>query len=284
MGDESDASSSMSTPAFSFGKNWQKYLDAIPEDAVASMTAYVTAWLGPDLHGRRVVDVGSGQGLTSLAAFRLGASVLSFDVDPESVAATSRLSQLAGSPEAWRVEAGDIIDPDYVATVGSFDVVISWGVLHHTGALLAALDAAASLVAPGGLLWIALYHRTAQSGRSARVKRFYLRLPDPAKAVMRGAYAAAKVMKSLMQRRRLPAFRGSYDPRGMNWWRDIEDWLGGYPYEVSSPGEVLAHLRPMGLELRRLDDAVGEGSNDVYLFRRDARPSPEQQDVNAGRR
>jgi 2-polyprenyl-3-methyl-5-hydroxy-6-metoxy-1,4-benzoquinol methylase len=275
----------MSAPAFSFGKNWQKYLDSIPEDAVASMSAYVVEWLGPDLHGRRVVDVGSGQGLTSLAAFRLGATVLSFDVDPESVVATSRLWQLAGSPATWRVEAGDILDPGYVATLGSFDVVISWGVLHHTGALWAALQGASSLVAPGGVLWIALYHRTPQSGRSARVKRLYLRLPAAAKVVMRGAYAMAKVIKSLMLRRRLPAFRGSYDSRGMNWWRDIEDWLGGYPYEVSSPGQVLAHLRPAGFELERLEDGPGEGSNDVYLLRRDARRSiPERYAVNAGRR
>jgi SAM-dependent methyltransferase len=263
----------MSTPAFSFGRNWQKYLDSIPEDAVESMSAYVAEWLGPELAGRRVVDVGSGQGLTSLVAYRLGAGVLSLDVDPESVAATTRLWQSVGSPPTWRVEAGDILDPGYVGGLGSFDVVISWGVLHHTGALWTALDRAGSLVATGGMLWVALYHRTPQSGRSVRLKRLYLRLPPPAKAAMRAGYAIAKIGKSLLLRRRLPAMRGSYDRRGMNWWRDIEDWLGGYPYEVSSPGEVLARLGPAGFELRRLDDAVGEGSNDVYLFGRTARPT-----------
>jgi 2-polyprenyl-3-methyl-5-hydroxy-6-metoxy-1,4-benzoquinol methylase len=263
----------MRTPPFSFGKNWHKYLDSIPEDAVESMSAYVAQWLGPDLGGRRVVDIGSGQGLTSLAAFRLGASVLSFDVDPESVAATMRLWQWAGSPSTWRVEGGDILDHRYVTALGVFDVVISWGVLHHTGAMWTALDHASSLTAPGGTLWIALYHRTPQSGRSARLKRLYLRVPAPAKAAMRGGYATAKVVKSLLLRRRLPAMRGSYDRRGMSWWRDIEDWLGGYPYEVSSPGQVLAHLRPAGFELRRLDDAVGEGLNDVYLFDRHTYPA-----------
>jgi 2-polyprenyl-3-methyl-5-hydroxy-6-metoxy-1,4-benzoquinol methylase len=237
------------------------------------MSAYVAEWLGRDLRGHRVVDVGSGQGLTSLAAFRLGASVVSFDVDPESVIATTRLWQSAGSPGTWQVQAGSILDVGYVAGLGTFDVVISWGVLHHTGALWTALDNAGSLVAPDGLLWIALYHRTPQSGRSARMKRLYLRLPGLAKMLMRGAYAGRKLVKALAAHQSLPTLRGSYDRRGMNWWRDIEDWLGGYPYEVSSPGEVFRRLRPAGFELRRLDDGVGEGSNDVYLFARE-RPEP----------
>jgi hypothetical protein len=191
------------------------------------------------------------------------------------VAATSRLWQSAGSPATWRVEPGDILDQGYVGALSSFDVVISWGVLHHTGSLWTALAHAGSLVAPGGMLWIALYHRTPQSRRSERMKRLYLGLPGPAKTLMRGAYGGRKLFKALVKRQPLPALRGSYDRRGMSWRRDIEDWLGGYPYEVSSPGEVLARLRPAGFELRRLEDGVGEGSNDVYLFRRDGPEVPD---------
>ena len=84
---------------------------------------------------------------------------------------------------------------------------------------------------------------------------------------MRGAYASLKILKSVVVRRRLPDLRGAYDERGMNWWRDIEDWLGGLPYEVSSPGEVLAWVRPLGFDLVRLHDALAEAGNDVYLFR-----------------
>ena len=253
---------------FSFGSNWQKYLDALPPEATDAMRAYVAEWLGADLTGLRVVDVGSGQGLTSLSVTRLGGEVLSFDLDPESVAATRRLREVAGSPTSWLVEHGSILDTSFVAGLGTFDVVISWGVLHHTGAIWAAIDAAAGLVAPGGRLWIALYHRTRQSGRSLRTKRLYGSLPRPGKLLFRGAYAAAKIAKSVVVRRRLPALRGAYDTRGMNWWRDIEDWLGGLPYEVSSPGEVLDRLRPKGFQLERLRDAIGESGNDVYLFRR----------------
>jgi 2-polyprenyl-6-hydroxyphenyl methylase/3-demethylubiquinone-9 3-methyltransferase len=253
---------------FSFGRNWQKYLDDLPAEATDSMRAYVADWLGSDLTGQRLVDIGSGQGLTSLSAFRLGASVVSLDLDPHSVAATRRLRESAGSPDSWQVEQGSILDAAFVGSLGTFDIVVSWGVLHHTGSLWQAIDTAAGLVAPGGRLWIALYHRTRQSGRSLRIKRMYAALPGAGKAVFRGSYAAAKIAKNLVVRRRLPALRGAYDARGMNWWRDIEDWLGGLPYEVSSPGEVLERVRPNGFELLRLHDAIAEAGNDVYLFRR----------------
>lgn len=245
-----------------------QYLDAMPSDAPEAMTKYVANWLGPDLSTKTLLDIGSGQGLTSLAATRLGARVTSFDRDPSSVAATRRSWMLAGEQDSWTVRSGDVLDREYMASLGKFDIVVSWGVLHHTGSLWDALDAASARVAAGGVLWIALYHRTAHSARSLRIKKLYGRLPELGRALMRGGYAAAKVGKSLVVRRRLPRLRGAYDNRGMNWWRDIEDWLGGLPYEVSSPGEILDRLQPLGFELRRLEDATGEGSNDVYLLRR----------------
>ncbi|TAL09594.1 MAG: methyltransferase domain-containing protein [Chloroflexota bacterium] len=253
---------------FSFGRNWQKYLDDIPPGATAAMQAYVADWLGPSLLGKSFLDIGSGQGLTSLSAHALGADVTSFDVDRLSVAATSRLHEHAGRPSNWRILEGSILDHQFVSQLGKYEVVGSWGVLHHTGALWEALAAAAGLVADGGYLWIALYHRTRQSGRSLVIKRSYAGLPGPGRRVFRAGYAIAKIIKSVIVRRRLPNLNGAYDARGMNWWRDIEDWLGGLPYEVSSPGEVLAHLKPLGFELIRLEDAIAEAGNDVYLFRR----------------
>jgi 2-polyprenyl-3-methyl-5-hydroxy-6-metoxy-1,4-benzoquinol methylase len=252
---------------FSFGRNWQKYLDTMPVEAVDRMVGYVHDWV-PDLAGCRVVDVGSGQGLTSLAVHAAGSELVSFDVDPLSVEATRRLWEAAGEPASWIITQGSILDPRFIERLGAFDVVISWGVLHHTGSLAEALDAAASLVAPGGRLWIALYHRTRQSSRSLRTKRMYAALPAAGKAIFREAYAGAKVVKNLAAYRSLRRLREYHHERGMSWRRDVEDWLGGLPYEVSSPGEVLSRLRPQGFVLERLQDALSEGGNDVYLFRR----------------
>lgn len=254
-------------PGFSFGRNWQKYLDEMPPEAIANMAAYVADWL-PPLEGKRVLDIGAGQGLTSLSAHRAGAQVLSFDVDPSSVAATARLWQAAGQPSSWSVIRGSVLDEGFTERLGTFDVVVSWGVLHHTGHLWEALDAAARLVGPDGLLWIALYHRTARSGLSLRIKQSYSHLPSAGQRAFRIAYGGAKIAKQLATRRSLDRLRTYHLERGMTWRRDVEDWLGGLPYEVSSPGEVLARLRPHGFVLERLQDAVVEGINDVYLFGR----------------
>lgn len=68
--------------------------------------------------------------------------------------------------------------------------------------------------------------------------------------------------------RSLSRITGYEQERGMSWWRDIEDWLGGLPYEVSSPSEVRARVEARGFVLERLQAALGEGGNDVYRSRR----------------
>src|SRR5690348_13846168 len=95
---------------FSFGENWNRYLDHLPPIALERMAAYVAGWLGSDLSGRDLVDIGSGQGLTSLVAHQAGARVTSIDADPASVAATGRLRSRAGDPDSWRVFEGSIPD------------------------------------------------------------------------------------------------------------------------------------------------------------------------------
>src|SRR6476659_6370215 len=97
---------SRSSRHFSFGENWQKYLDEMPATAIERMTAYVTDWLGSDLRGLRLIDIGSGQGLTSLAAHRAGADVVSMDIDPASVEATRRLWAAAERPRNWTITQG----------------------------------------------------------------------------------------------------------------------------------------------------------------------------------
>src|SRR5215213_9811475 len=110
------------------------------------------------LAGRTFLDVGCGSGLFSLAALRLGAArVHSFDYDDESVAATRELAFRTGSDAAdWTIERGDATDAAYMSRLGEFDVVYSWGVLHHTGAMWTALGNTVERVAAAGLLYIAL--------------------------------------------------------------------------------------------------------------------------------
>src|SRR5436189_1546930 len=151
---------------FEFGKNWSQFLTTIDEERISVAEQSLKEMLEVDhLQGKSFLDIGSGSGLFSLAARKLGARVHSFDFDEDSVLCTARLRDryFAGDGE-WTTEQGSILDAEYVRSLGTFDVVYAWGVLHHTGAMRDALGAAARLVAAGGVFAFALYHRTLMCG------------------------------------------------------------------------------------------------------------------------
>jgi len=159
---ERDDGGSRERVTFSFGKNWFQFIKRLTPQIVASAELDLKNWL-PGLAGKRVLDVGSGSGLSSLAFLRLGAAeVVSFDYDKYSVAATMRLrenrSQGGGwGGGTWHVFRGSVLDSSFVWHLGRFDIVFSWGVLHHTGQMHRALANLAPVVRPDGMLMVTLY-------------------------------------------------------------------------------------------------------------------------------
>src|SRR5437867_10486767 len=127
---------------FGFGENWRDFLSKLTEDRVVQAELSLKDKLEMDsLAGKSFIDVGSGSGLFSLAARRLGAMVHSFDYDPQSVACTWELKRrYCPEDPHWIIEEGSVLDCAYLAQLGQFDVVYSWRVLHHTGAMWEALD------------------------------------------------------------------------------------------------------------------------------------------------
>lgn len=142
---------------FEFGANWARFLSVLNEERIDAAQASLCRMLEvEDLKGKTFLDIGSGSGLFSLAARRLGACVHSFDYDPQSVGCTAELKRRYFPEDAdWTVEEGSVLDTGYLQGLGQFDVVYSWGVLHHTGAMWQALENVAPLVAGGG----AVVHR-----------------------------------------------------------------------------------------------------------------------------
>ena len=263
---------------FEFGENWASFLSVLDEERINAAERGLQRMLETErLDGLRFLDIGSGSGLSSLAAKRLGASVHSFDYDPQSVACTNELRRrYFANASDWIVERGSALDPEYLRALGTFDIVYSWGVLHHTGSMWRALENATIPLAPRGKLFIAIYNDTgSQSRRWEWIKRTYNGLPTAARkpfAVAVTMPAEAKAVVSATLRGRPGDYVRSWTNyrrrRGMNKWHDIVDWVGGYPYEFATPDQIFDFYKARGFALTKMKcGGVGLGCNE-FVFER----------------
>lgn len=260
---------------FDFGQNWADYSrNAATPARVAQARAEFSALMGDiALADRSFLDIGFGQGFSLLAARALGANAVGCDINPkcrEVIARNRSLFPDAGA-RPIPIEIGSILDDAVVAALrrhepsgSGFDVVHSWGVLHHTGDMGTAVRNAASLVRPGGFLVIAIYNRHWSSAPWLAIKWAYVHSPSWLQRAMTLA------LYPVIWLAKLAVTRG--DPkrmdRGMDFYYNVVDWVGGYPYEYASIAEMEAMCRPLGFTLLRSVPArVPTGCNEL-VFRK----------------
>lgn len=260
-------------PRFAFGENWARFLSVLDEDRIARAVSTLRDWLACEsLEGRTFLDIGSGSGLFSLAARRLGANVVSIDFDPQSVACTEELRRRFFPEDVrWIVREGSVLDEKLMQTLGRFDIVYSWGVLHHTGAMWRAIDNAASAVRSGGMFFIAIYNDQGKASRRwLAVKKLYNALPAPLRFVVLGpAFGqiwGPTFVRDLLRGGPLRTWNGYRGTRGMSPWHDVVDWVGGYPFEVAIPEAIVHFCLDRGFQLRRLKTCAGGKGCNEFLF------------------
>ncbi|HEY3777188.1 MAG TPA: methyltransferase domain-containing protein [Rhizomicrobium sp.] len=270
---------------FRFGQNWADFARQIEQPRIEQAQRDLARLLGHDhLDGLRFLDIGSGSGIHSLAALRMNAEITAIDIDADSVSTTRALLARFAPHSRWTAEVRSVFDltPE---SFGRFDIVYSWGVLHHTGAMYDAIRSAASLVDEHGTFCVALYGRTMLCGVWRLEKRLYSRAPEWVQRSLQrlyvGAWWTAQSIKAGLRGRRFSLREHTENylhKRGMSFHTDVHDWLGGYPYESVAPEKLRDFMCALGFEEQRsfIQPGLRHGlfgyGCDEYVFVRKAAP------------
>ena len=257
---------------FGFGNNWRRFLKFIDDERICQSEKNLKEFLQTDsLQGKTFLDVGCGSGLSSLAARRLGARVVSFDYDPESVHCALKLKEkYFKDDQHWQISNGSVLDTGYLHRLGAFDIVYAWGVLHHTGAMWQALENVKINTTINGRLYIAIYNDCGRITRQWAAKKVkynslpgFLKLPYALKVWLPIGWREFR----RRPRKCIKTWTEYKKNRGMSRWHDMIDWLGGYPYENASAQALIDFYRKDGYRLLKIEPNHGYGCHQIVFAR-----------------
>ncbi|MFW0871383.1 MAG: class I SAM-dependent methyltransferase [Patescibacteria group bacterium] len=238
---------------FAFGENWSEYAQKIDatriEEAEKGLLRLLEA---EEIQGKTFLDIGCGSGLHSLAALNLGAvSVLAIDIDEVSVTTTKKVLEQYKPNGQYEILQQSVFDLKNNINK-KFDIVYSWGVLHHTGDMYQAITDAVTMVHPQGLFIVALYRKTPMCGVWKYIKRWYAHTSNRKQVRARAVYTSLLRFKYKLTGRDFSKMKDEYiNSRGMSFEHDVHDWMGGYPYESVTPKELKSFMHNLGFHLLR---------------------------------
>ncbi len=252
---------------FAFGKNWQSYsANALTARRIEQARhAFGELLAEIDLDQKRFIDIGFGQGLSLVVAVEMGADVLGIDIDADNLEALKTTQQAMGSDKPLRTRIVSILDDEFVQSArAGFDVVHSWGVLHHTGNMYKAIENACALVADGGYFVCSIYNKHWSSPIWKIIKWSYNKLPRPVQQLAIGLFYPVIFTAKWIVTGRNPRKKD----RGMDFLHDVVDWVGGYPYEYAGREEIRDFVCRQGFECLKIRRArVPTGCNE-FIFRK----------------
>lgn len=259
---------------FEFGKNWASFLNSLTDERIQVAKKSLKDMMSVDnLTGKTFLDIGCGSGIFSLASKMLNAKVHSFDFDPNSVKCTQYLNEkYTYNDSNWKVEQGSILDVDYIQSLPKFDIVYSWGVLHHTGNMINALHNACLPVKTNGILFIAIYNDEGSKSQfwlkvkklynSSFIGKFIVKVYFYSYWVIYGFILDTVMLKNPFKR-----YQEYRKNRGMSVVHDWKDWLGGLPFEVATPEFIVDFYLERGFTLKKIKTSNSLGCNE-FVFQK----------------
>jgi 2-polyprenyl-6-hydroxyphenyl methylase/3-demethylubiquinone-9 3-methyltransferase len=261
---------------FAFGKNWDLYSRQInPQHVENSKKDLIGLIQFESLEGMTVLDIGSGSGIHSLSMMLLGCrDLVSLDYDSDSVSTTKRILSDKIFKGDFQVIQADILKHIPELDGRTFDLVYSWGVLHHTGDMMKGIDRSIGYVKPGGLIALALYRKTLFCSIWRIEKLVYSKSPKFLQNLIQKFYELVFALQTYLKTGKTFGSykRGYLQKRGMEFSSDVHDWLGGYPYESIDPKYLIKYMEQLGFTMlnshiaKKQIGILGSGC-DEFLFK-----------------
>jgi len=251
--------------AFNFGANWQRFSDSSLdnlkfEEALNSLDHLIGH---EKIKGSSFLDIGCGSGIFAIAASLAGArKVVGIDISKESISASISNKKRFADQNTIDFFHKSIFDNN-ISQLGQFDIVYSWGVLHHTGDMWRAIDIASQFVSPNSLFVIAIYNKHWSSKAWKVIKRLYNISPAIIQRLMIYIFFIIIATAKLIVTRKNPFKK---QKRGMSFYYDVVDWVGGYPYEYADKDEVINYVEKLGFRcIKTVKPVVPTGCNE-FVF------------------